>query len=121
MERLSLVKAADTDRGARQRLAGLESTMAALKEQQASAGAAPVCGEGAVCAGGRQRSTAARATLPLTLAPARLLSSSRLPAPQQAELSAMWEAERDEMGKVQALKGEIDRVNIEIQVGLGWV
>ncbi len=38
---------------------------------------------------------------------------------QQAELNAKWEAERDEMGKVQALKGEIDRVNIEIQVGAG--
>lgn len=33
----------------------------------------------------------------------------------------MWEAERDEMGRVQQLKGEIDRVNIEIQVcGLFW-
>lgn len=33
----------------------------------------------------------------------------------------MWEAERDEMGRVQQLKGEIDRVNIEIQVGgVGW-
>ena len=68
MERLSLVKAADTDRGARQRLAGLDSQLAALKEQQ-------------------------------------------------AELNAMWEEERDEMSKVQQLKGEIDRVNIEIQVG----
>ncbi|EFN53397.1 hypothetical protein CHLNCDRAFT_137194 [Chlorella variabilis] len=66
MERLSLVKAADTDRGARQRLAGLDSQLAALKEQQ-------------------------------------------------AELNAMWEEERDEMSKVQQLKGEIDRVNIEIQ------
>ena len=28
---------------------------------------------------------------------------------QQAELNATWEAERDEMSKVQALKGEIDR------------
>ncbi len=36
---------------------------------------------------------------------------------QQAELNAMWEEERDEMNKVQRLKGEIDRVNIEIQVG----
>lgn len=35
---------------------------------------------------------------------------------QQAELQAVWEAERDEMGRVQQLKGEIDRVGIEIQV-----
>jgi ATP-dependent Clp protease ATP-binding subunit ClpB len=66
MERLSLVKAADTDRGARQRLSGLDNQLAALKEQQ-------------------------------------------------GELNAKWEAERDEMSKVQGLKGEIDRVNIEIQ------
>jgi len=38
---------------------------------------------------------------------------------QQKELNAMWEAERDEMGRVQQLKGEIERVNIEIQVGWG--
>jgi hypothetical protein len=68
MERLSLVKAADTDRGARQRLAGLDAQLAALKEQQ-------------------------------------------------AELNAMWEEEREEMDKVQRLKAESDRVNIEIQVG----
>ena len=29
----------------------------------------------------------------------------------------MWEEEKEEMSKVQQLKGEIDRVNIEIQVG----
>eukprot|EP00887_Chlorella_sp_A99_P006567 scaffold3.g6567.t1 len=34
---------------------------------------------------------------------------------QQRELNERWEAERDEMTKVQRLKEEIDRVNIEIQ------
>lgn len=67
MEKLSLQKAADSDRGARQRLQGLDAQLNALKEQQ-------------------------------------------------AKLAAMWEEERDEMSKVQQLKGEIDRVNIEIQV-----
>ncbi|KAI3436059.1 hypothetical protein D9Q98_002118 [Chlorella vulgaris] len=66
MEKLSLQKAADSDRGARQRLQGLDAQLNALKEQQ-------------------------------------------------AKLAAMWEEERDEMSKVQQLKGEIDRVNIEIQ------
>ncbi|KAL4458733.1 hypothetical protein ABPG75_013598 [Micractinium tetrahymenae] len=67
MEKLSLKKAAEgNDRGARQRLAALESQLEALVKQQ-------------------------------------------------KELQAMWEAERDEMGRVQQLKGEIDRVNIEIQ------
>lgn len=54
--------------------------------------------------------------LPPQLSPAPFAAALK---EQQAELNAKWEAERDEMGKVQALKGEIDRVNIEIQVGAG--
>ena len=66
MERLSLAKAAPTDRGAAARLASLEAQLATQRAEQ-------------------------------------------------AELSSRWEQERDEMGKVQRLRGEIDRVNIEVQ------
>lgn len=66
MERLSLQKAAPTDRGAASRLQSLESELFELK--------------------GRQ-----------------------------SELNARWEEERDEMTKVQRLREEIDRVNLEIQ------
>lgn len=66
MERLSLQKAATTDRGAAARLGSLDAELSSLKSRQ-------------------------------------------------GELSARWEAERDEMGKVQRLREEIDRVNIEIQ------
>ncbi|KAK2079455.1 Chaperone protein ClpB1 [Prototheca wickerhamii] len=66
MERLSLHKAAPTDRGAAARLADLDEQLAELKRSQ-------------------------------------------------SDLSAAWEAERDEMQQVQGLKEEIDRINIEIQ------
>jgi len=66
MERLSLQKAAPSDKGAKSRLAALEAQLANAKVQQ-------------------------------------------------EELSARWEQERDEMTRVQRLKEEIDRVNIEIQ------
>ena len=66
MERLSLAKAAPTDRGAAARLSSLEATLEELRGQQGA-------------------------------------------------LSARWEAERDEMGKVQRLREEIDRVNLEVQ------
>lgn len=66
MEKLSLQKAAPTDRGAASRLVSINSEVESLKAKQ-------------------------------------------------AELSARWEAEREDMDKVQRLRGEIDRVNIEIQ------
>jgi ATP-dependent Clp protease ATP-binding subunit ClpB len=66
MERLSLQKAAPTDRGAASRLTSINSEIESLKAKQ-------------------------------------------------SELSARWEAEREDMDKVQRLRGEIDRVNIEIQ------
>ena len=66
MEKLSLQKAAPTDRGAASRLDSINSQINTLKAKQ-------------------------------------------------AELSERWEAEREEMAKVQRLRGEIDRVNIEIQ------
>jgi len=66
MEKLSLQKAAPTDRGAASRLVSINSEIESLKAKQ-------------------------------------------------AELSARWEAEREDMDKVQRLRGEIDRVNIEIQ------
>jgi ATP-dependent Clp protease ATP-binding subunit ClpB len=66
MERLSLAKAAPSDRGAAARLASLEAQLGALK--------------------GEQRA-----------------------------LGARWERERDEMGSVQRLREEIDRVNLEVQ------
>lgn len=66
MERLSLQKAAPTDRGAASRLKSLEDELASMKEKQ-------------------------------------------------AELNARWEGERDDMTKVQRLREEIDRVNLEIQ------
>lgn len=66
MERLSLQKAAPSDKGARSRLTVLEGQLVNAKVQQ-------------------------------------------------EELSARWEQERDEMTRVQRLKEEIDRVNIEIQ------
>lgn len=66
MERLSLQKAAPTDKGARSRLESINAQIDQLKEKQ-------------------------------------------------SELSARWEAEREDMDKVQRLRSEIDRVNIEIQ------
>lgn len=66
MERLSLQKAAPTDRGAAARLSSLEAELDGLKKHQ-------------------------------------------------MELNARWEEERDEMSKVQRLREEIDRVNLEIQ------
>uniref|UniRef100_A0A1D1ZY85 Clp R domain-containing protein n=1 Tax=Auxenochlorella protothecoides TaxID=3075 RepID=A0A1D1ZY85_AUXPR len=66
MERLSLNKAAPSDKGAAARLASLDAQLGTLKEQQAA-------------------------------------------------LSSAWERERDEMTKVQSVKEEIDRINIEIQ------
>ena len=66
MERLSLQKAAPTDRGAAARLGALEAELLGMKEKQ-------------------------------------------------GELSARWESERDDMTKVQRLREEIDRVNLEIQ------
>ena len=66
MERLSLQKAAPTDKGARSRLESINSQIDLLKEKQ-------------------------------------------------SELSTRWEAEREDMDKIQRLRSEIDRVNIEIQ------
>jgi ATP-dependent Clp protease ATP-binding subunit ClpB len=66
MEKLSLQKAAPTDKGARSRLESINSQIDQLKGKQ-------------------------------------------------SELSARWEAEREDMDKVQRLRSEIDRVNIEIQ------
>eukprot|EP00890_Picochlorum_soloecismus_P001167 jgi/Picsp_1/2050/NSC_05515-R1_chaperone protein clpb len=66
MEKLSLQKAAPTDKGAASRLGLIASEIEKLKTKQ-------------------------------------------------QELTAKWETERDEMSKVQRLREEIDRVNIEIQ------
>ena len=66
MEKLSLQKAAPSDKGAAARLVGLDAELSLLKEKQSS-------------------------------------------------LNTRWESERDEMSKVQRLREEIDRVNLEIQ------
>jgi ATP-dependent Clp protease ATP-binding subunit ClpB len=66
MEKLSLQKAAPTDRGAASRLGALDAELSALKEKQ-------------------------------------------------ADLNTRWESERNDMTKVQRLREEIDRVNLEIQ------
>lgn len=147
MEKLSLKKAAEgSDRGARQRLAALESQLEGecggwgrrvegLLFLRGGAAGAVLCrsstAPGAVSqpasiflSKASARSAHAfgppgsRARLALTHARLRPRPPRRQAAlvKQQKELQAMWEAERDEMGRVQQLKGEIDRVNIEIQV-----
>jgi ATP-dependent Clp protease ATP-binding subunit ClpB len=66
MERLSLRKAAPSDRGAAARLAGLDAELERLKGDQ-------------------------------------------------ARITAQWEGERQEMGKLRSLKEEIERVGLEVQ------
>ncbi|GAB4821826.1 hypothetical protein N2152v2_008872 [Parachlorella kessleri] len=88
MERLSLKKAATSDRAAAARLQALEAQLdsesASRLQQPASACAAVL---------------------------AVLLLGMK---GEQADLNAKWEQERDDLNKVQRLKEEIDRVNIEI-------
>ena len=146
MERLSLGKAADTDRGARQRLSGLDSQLEGGRGRAggrrrgcSGMGAALLQMRNATAPAGFEATKGIlilrRCPLCSIDPPPRRppLTSFTLPCPrpapplpapppaalkeQQAELSAMWEEEKEEMSKVQQLKGEIDRVNIEIQVG----
>ena len=66
MERLSLNKAAPSDKAAASRLAALDADLRKLKEEQHT-------------------------------------------------ITEQWEKEREDMGKIQDLKAEIDRVNLEVQ------
>ena len=149
MEKLSLKKAAPSDRAAVQRLQALESQLESERRGGASRG------EGQGLFGLLALGSAARSRRPPALphglhpagpsrwlrcllhasfassmsSPTQFLVSPYLPRfppsppaaglkAEQAELTQQWERERDDLSKVQRVKEEIDRVNIEIaQVG----